>query len=402
MKAKKIVSVLVFGLLLFSLPGLAQEKFSGSSLLDDLARLKNYQRLRISSYDRSGKNNDSLKIQPGETAELARIEGAGIITHIWITVSCPDPMIRRNAVLRMYWDGEKNPSVECPLGDFFGQGWGEKYNFVSLPLAVSPGNGNGLNSYFPMPFSNGALITLENQSEQPINAFYYYIDYEKYRTLPADLGRFHAFWNRELTDPGADGENEWSVLGPQSPNLDGAGNYVIADIEGKGQFVGINYYVDNPSPMWYGEGDDMFFIDGEKWPPSLHGTGTEDFFNSSWSPKEIYQHPFFGYARVNHETGWLGRTHCYRFFIESPITFEKSLRATIEHGHNNCLVLDLVTVAYWYQKEPHKPFPALRPKQERQNMPPVGVVEIHRWREAWRQSQSGGKLWGNERKEENK
>ncbi|MGQ9802066.1 MAG: glycoside hydrolase family 172 protein [Candidatus Saccharicenans sp.] len=402
MKTKKILNFLALFFLIFSFSGLAQEKFSGSSLLDDLARLKNYQRKRISSYDRSGKNSDALKIQPGETAELARIEGAGIIKHIWITVSCPDPMIRRNAVLRMYWDGEKNPSVECPLGDFFGQGWGEKYNYVSLPLAAAPGGGNALNSYFPMPFSQGALITLENQSDQPIGAFYYYIDYEQHKTLPADLGRFHAFWNRELTEPGPDGENEWSVLGPQSPNLDGARNYLIADIEGKGQFVGINYYVDNPSPMWYGEGDDMFFIDGEKWPPSLHGTGTEDFFNSSWSPKEIYQHPYFGYARVNNETGWLGRTHCYRFFLESPITFEKSLRATIEHGHNNCLALDLVTVAYWYQKEPHKPFPALRPKQERQNLKPIGVVEIHRWRETWRQSQGGGKLWGNEVKEEKK
>ncbi|HAR36894.1 MAG TPA: hypothetical protein DCR87_08380, partial [Acidobacteria bacterium] len=123
MKIKKILNFLALFFLVFSFSGLAQEKFSGNSLLDDLARLKNYQRKRISSYDRSGKNSDALKIQPGETAELARIEGAGIIKHIWITVSCPDPMIRRNAVLRMYWDGEKNPSVECPLGDFFGQGW---------------------------------------------------------------------------------------------------------------------------------------------------------------------------------------------------------------------------------------------------------------------------------------
>lgn len=372
-----------------------------SSLLDDLARLKNYQTKRISSFDRSGKNADRLVIKPGETAEMARIDGAGIIKHIWVTISCSDPMLRRNAVLRMYWDKEQSPSVECPIGDFFGQGWGEKYPLITFPLAASPLNGNALNCYFPMPFSSAALITVENQSNEQIDAFYYYVDYEKHDSLSPDLGRFHAFWNRELTEPlpEPEGENEWSVLMPQGANIDGAGNYVIASIEGQGHFVGVNYYVESPTPMWYGEGDDMFFIDGEKWPPSLHGTGTEDFFSCSWSPKEIYMHPCFGFARVNNETGWLGRTHCYRFFLESPIAFQKSLKATIEHGHNNCLTLDLVTVAYWYQKEAHKPFPALRPKEERQNMPAIGVVEIHKWRDAWRKSLGGKKLWGNEKKE---
>lgn len=376
----------------------SKEKILSNSLMDNIATLKNYQSKRISSFDRSGKNADRLVIKPGETAEIARIKGAGIIKHIWITISCKDPMLRRNAILRMYWDGEKSPSVECPIGDFFGQGWGEKYNMVTLPLAVAPKEGNALNCYFPMPFSDGAMITVENQSDEQINAFYYYVDYEEHEAISPDLGRFHAFWNRELTEPLPEGENEWSTLGEQEANTDGERNYVIADIKGKGHFVGINYYMDSPSPMWYGEGDDMFFIDGEKWPPSLHGTGTEDFFNSSWCPKEIYLHPFFGYARVNNQTGWLGRTHCYRFFLESPIAFNESLRATIEHGHNNCLTFDLVTVAYWYQKEPHKPFPEIRPKEERQNLPAIGPVEIHIWRDAWRRMKSNKKLWGNEKK----
>jgi len=376
----------------------SKEKILSNSLMDNIATLKNYQSKRISSFDRSGKNADRLVIKPGETAEIARIKGAGIIKHIWITISCKDPMLRRNAILRMYWDGEKSPSVECPIGDFFGQGWGEKYNMVTLPLAVAPKEGNALNCYFPMPFSNGAMITVENQSDEQINAFYYYVDYEEHEAISPDLGRFHAFWNRELTEPLPEGENEWSTLGKQEANTDGERNYVIADIKGKGHFVGINYYMDSPSPMWYGEGDDMFFIDGEKWPPSLHGTGTEDFFNSSWCPKEIYLHPFFGYARVNNQTGWLGRTHCYRFFLESPIAFNESLRATIEHGHNNCLTFDLVTVAYWYQKEPHKPFPEIRPKEERQNLPAIGPVEIHIWRDAWRRMKGNKKLWGNEKK----
>jgi hypothetical protein len=397
MKTKNGIILLFAAIFAFSVFPEAQEKPSQGSLLDGAAGLKSYQSRRISSWDRTGKNSDCLTIEAGATAELARIEGAGIIKHIWITISCADPMVRRNAVLRMYWDGEAAPSVESPIGDFFGQGWGEKYSLISLPLAASPKDGNALNCYFAMPFANGALVNVENQSDKPIDAFYYYVDYEKHKSIDVGLGRFHALWNRELTEPLPGGENEWGVLGPQEANSDAAGNYVIAEIEGKGHFVGVNYYVDNPSPMWYGEGDDMWFIDGEKWPPSLHGTGTEDFFNSSWCPKEVYMHPLFGYPRVNGETGWLGRTHCYHFFLEAPIAFEKSLKATIEHGHNNCLTLDLVTTAYWYQQEPHKAFPKLRPKEERQNMPPIGPSEILRWRDAWRKSLGAGKLWGDEK-----
>ncbi len=398
MRLRSRIFFVLLSILTGTLFGFIQDSDNSVTILNNLAHLKQYRSKRISSYDRSGKNADRLVIKSGETAELARIEGAGIIKHIWVTISSPDPMLRRNGILRMYWDGEQKPSVESPIGDFFGQGWGEKYNFISLPLAVAPKDGNALNCYFPMPFSNGALITVENQSEKQIDAFYYYIDYEEHDTIGPKLGRFHAFWNRELTEPLPDGENEWSILGPQAANTDGYGNYVFADIEGKGHFVGVNYYVDSPSPVWYGEGDDMFFIDGEKWPSSIHGTGTEDFFNSSWCPKEIYMHPYFGYGRVNEQTGWLGRTHCYNFFLESPIAFKKSLKATIEHGHNNCLTLDLVTVAYWYQKEPHKPFPEMRPKEERQNMPAIGPVEMHRWRDAWRREHGNKKLWGNERK----
>jgi len=377
----------------------AQEMQTPSSALGGLAKLRSYESKRISSYDRTGKNADRLVIESGQTATIAEIEGAGIIRHIWVTISCQDEMIRRNAILRMYWDGETKPSVESPIGDFFGNGWGETYNFISLPLAVAPKEGRALNCYFPMPFGNGAKITVENQSDEPIRSFYYYIDYEAHESMPEDVGRFHAWWNRELTEPLPDGENEWSVLGDQQANTDGSGNYLFADIKGQGHFVGVNYYVDSPGPMWYGEGDDMFFIDGESWPSSLHGTGTEDFFNSSWCPKEIYMHPYFGYARVNDNIGWLGRTHCYHFFLESPVAFQKSLRATIEHGHDNCLTLDLCTVAYWYQVEPHKPFPVMRSKEKRQNMPVIDTVEIHRWRDAWRKANGQGKLWGNEKEE---
>lgn len=353
---------------------------------------------RQSSYDRTGGNNDFIVIPAGETAELAVMDGAGIIKHIWITVSTPDPFYRRNAIIRMYWDGETEPSVECPIGDFFGQGWGEQYNFASLPIAAAPQDGKAFNSYFPMPYGDGARITLENQSAEPIKSFYYYIDYEVHPDMPATEGRFHAWWNRELTGvQPEEGETEWGVVAPQGSNQSVEHNYVFADIVGSGQFVGLQYYVDSPGPMWYGEGDDMWLIDGEAWPGSLHGTGTEDLFNSSWCPNQLYAHPYFGYAKIPDRLGWMGRTHCYRFFLEDPIRFEKSLHASIEHGHNNNLTLDLCTVAYWYQSEPHKPYPPLPAKEQRANMPKITVSDVHKWRHAWRQSKGGSPtLWGNE------
>lgn len=373
------------------------------SALNEICKIKDGIRTkRVSSYDRTGGNQDCVTIQSGETAVLADIPGAGIIKHIWFTINTVDVMIRRNAVLRMYWDGETEPSVEAPLGDFFGQGWGEEYNFISLPLAAAPAKGKALNCYFPMPYGSGARITLQNESDEPIRSFYYYIDYEEHREMPDYMGRFHAWWNRELTEvhPEA-GENEWSVLGPQGNNRSDANNYLFADIEGKGHFVGVNYFVDSPGPMWYGEGDDMWLVDGEDWPGSLHGTGTEDFFNSSWCPNEVYLHPYFGYARVPDKLGFMGRTHCYRFMLEEPVYFEKSLRASIEHGHDNNLTLDLSTVSYWYQMEPHKPFPAFPAKEKRQNMPEISVQDVHQWRHEWRQAHGfGTRLWGHEPKKE--
>lgn len=372
-----------------------------SSPLDQLALLRPGVRTkRISSYDRSGGNGDNIQIEAGQTKTIAEMANAGIIKHIWITISCADPLINRNAILRMYWDGETSPSVESPLGDFFGQGWGESYTWISLPLAAAPVGGKAMNCYFAMPFGNGARIEVENQSDQRIGAFYFYVDYEEYTAgIGSEVGRFHAWWNRQMPGPQAgqgDRENEWGTLGSEAKNPSDERNHVILNAQGEGHYVGVNYFVDCPTPIWYGEGDDMFLIDGEAWPGSLHGTGTEDYFNSSWCPKEIYRHPYFGYARVNGETGWLGRTHCYRFQIEDPIIFHQSLRGSIEHGHANSLTLDLATVAYWYQSEPHAVFPTILPKEKRQPMPPIGAVEIHKWRDSWRRELGGGPLWGNE------
>jgi hypothetical protein len=370
-----------------------------SSPLHGLSTLKSFQARRSSSYDLTGGNADCRRVEPGATHVLADIAGAGIIKHIWITIASEDPMIRRNLVLRMFWDGEKEPSVLSPIGDFFGQGWGEKYLWSSLPLAAAPVGGNALVSYWPMPFGKGARIEVENQSDLPIPSLYHYVDYEEHPSMPETEGRFHAWWNRELTTPPPDGENEWALLKPFDNNLSDRDNYLFVEAEGRGHYVGVNYFVDCPTPMWYGEGDDMFVIDGEPWPPRLHGTGTEDYFNGSWCPRtEPFQHPYFGYARLNNNIGWLGRTHCYRFHIEDPVPFNKSIRVSIEHGHANCLTLDLCTVAYWYQAEPHRPLPPIPPKAKRQNMPEIRINEIHLWRDAWRKSLGGGTLWGHEKR----
>lgn len=386
-----VISVFI-GLLLTNIDCQAQKV--GGELGNLAAIKKGFRNRRISSTDKNGNNGDWIdSIKPGEKWSVA-ISGTGIINHIWFTIS-PMNIMRNNLVFRIYWDGKSYPSVEAPLAAFFGNGWDEYYEFASLPLAVGPQGGTGLVSYFQMPFANGARLEIENQSDETISRLYFYIDYVEMKKLPNDLGRFHAWYNHELTDALPEGETEWGLVGPQINNVDGAGNYLFADIKGEGQFVGINYYVHSPSPMWYGEGDDMIFIDGEE-KASLLGTGTEDFFNTSWCPKTIFAHPYYGYARVNNDNGWLGRTHVYRFFISDPIYFEKSLKGTIEHGHNNNLTLDISSVAYWYQSEAGI-LPPAPPKADRTPKEFIRDQDMHRWRHEWRKnSGNGSKLWGNE------
>ncbi|RYG35450.1 DUF2961 domain-containing protein, partial [bacterium] len=330
----------------------------GNGPLGNIARIIDARSKRLSSYDRSGGNGDEVRVEAGATYAMAEIEGAGVVTHIWITLSSADPLARRNIVLRMFWDGQEHPSVESPIGDFFGQGWAMKYEFSSTPLAAAPAGGNALVCYWPMPFAKGARIEVVNQSELAIDHLYYYVDYEERDEIPEDLGRFHASYRQETTQPesaSGDVENEWSVFGEFAKNPSDEHNYVFAEMEGKGHFAGVNYYINCPSPMWYGEGDDMFMVDGEAWPGSAHGTGTEDYFNQSWCPDTLFYHPYFGTARAPGRSndsprfGWLGRTHVYRYHLEDPIRFKESLRASIEHGHANNLTLELASVAYWYQ-----------------------------------------------------
>jgi hypothetical protein len=387
--------ILLFGLIASSV--LAVPASGGD--LDQLAHIEEGRTSRrVSSYDRSGGNNDRLEhIASGETRTIFQVEGAGVINHIWITIAPPPPTLSRNdIVIRMYWDGDEHPAVESPIGPFFGQGWDESYPFSSLPLAAGPREGRALVSYWTMPFAAGARIEIENQADQEIGAFYYYVDYVEVAGLPPDTGRFRAWYNHELTEALPDGENEWAVLGEQGQNPGGERNYLILDVKGKGHYVGVNYFVHSPGPMWYGEGDDMIFIDDES-RPRLQGTGTEDYFNTSWSPKDLFTHPYFGYARVNDDVGWLGRTHVYRFHVSDPLHFRESFRFTIEHGHDNNLTLDLASVAYWYQAPPLSRLPPIPDRASRQPRPFIGTVEIHRWRDAWRKSLGNGpQLWGDE------
>jgi hypothetical protein len=335
------------------------------SPLRGLAKLRPFERRRESSWDRTGGNRDYYTIQGGEAKILAEIEGQGYITHIWVTANSIEEHYLRKTVLRIFWDGEDSPSVLAPLGDFFGMGHGLAKNFVSLPLTMSPRNGRGFNCFFPMPFYRHARVEVANEGSQPLT-LYFYVDYELHPNLEEDLGLFHSQWRRE---------NPTKAVNPPEDrdkvNLDGKENYVILEAEGRGHYVGCVLNIDCKDRTWYGEGDDMIFIDGDE-KPTLHGTGTEDYFNCAYSPSEEYCAPYHGYQLVSHPRELLtpssilrpirdysGKTTMYRFHVEDPITFRKSIRVTIEHGHANALSNDYSSIAYWYQTEPHKPFTIL-------------------------------------------
>jgi len=347
----------------------------GSSLRD-LPRLRSSRRKRASSWDRNGGNDDRLTMRPGQTATLAEMDGAGCVNHIWVTVANekmslrPDtlePDFLRRVVLKMYWDGEEEPSVHVPVGDFFGVGHARSKNFVSAPLQMSPEDGKSFNSFFHMPFSDGARIEVTSEMEHEDVFFYYYVDYEEFDELEDGLGRFHAQWRRENPTKGIEqGDQSNQEFQLQGENASSEGNYTILDAEGRGHYVGCVLNVYNLRETnrwnWYGEGDDMIFIDGEEWPPSLHGTGTEDYFNTAWCPQQEYSAPYHGIT-LGGGDNWSGQVSLYRFHVEDPVTFERSIRVTIEHGHANKRSDDLSSVAYWYQIEPHRPFSILPVEQ---------------------------------------
>ncbi|HEX4262946.1 MAG TPA: glycoside hydrolase family 172 protein [Verrucomicrobiae bacterium] len=292
------------------------------------------------------------------TFTLAEISGSGVIQQIWMT---PAPLDKtRFYILRFYWDDETEPSVECPLGDFFACGWGKYCQISSLPVCVNPGS--AFNCYWQMPFRKKCKITLENIDNSPMT-IYYQVNYALTQ-VPADAAYFHAQFRRE------------------NP-LKTKGLYTILDgVEGKGQYVGTYLAWGVHHTGWWGEGEIKFFMDGDKEFPTICGTGTEDYFCGSYDFETHsegkghyteFSTPYSGLAQVIRPDGLYDsqeRFGLYRWHIMDPIRFEKDLKVTIQalgwksEGRYLQLQDDIASVAFWYQLEPHKPFPKLPSKDE--------------------------------------
>ena len=339
----------------------------------DLTQQQDYVLKRVSSSDPSGANADFRQVKPDAVLTLLDANGPGILTHIWITVASPEVYHLKKLVLRIYWDHETAPSVEAPLGDFFGLGLGEYHRWESELLSV--GSDKALNSFFLMPFQKHARITVSNEGQQKVDAFYFNLDYRAYsQPLPPGTLYFHAQFGQAQPNHGwtSDWQNNGDPKVDRKTNLDGKENYLWLDATGRGHFVGVTMSVLQNQDGWWGEGDDMFFIDGEA-RPSLAGTGSEDYFLGAW---DFGGHPFFyrlyGAPVVGEERAG-GKSSVYRFHLDSPVTFAKSIRATIEHGHANHRSDNYYSVAYWYQSEPHAAFTTLPPVEARiPKLQPVG------------------------------
>ena len=311
-------------------------------------------------------NQDRIKyVKPGETKVLADIKGPAVINHIWLTFNearsnwlevggsaRPDEI-----VLRMYWDDAKAPAVEAPIGDFFAAGFGSRHEIRSVPVAVE--GGDGYNCYWQMPFYKHGVVTITNESQKNVRSFYYHIDYDENEKLPEKTAYFCAQYRNEF------------------PEITGR-DYLILDAEGEGQYVGTVMSVRSRSPLWFGEGDAKFYVDGET-KPTIQGTGTEDYFLMAWGLNEAL-FPYYGCTYMSSDFEDLGAQYClYRWHIADPVRFTKSLRFEIEHkgwisddetesgkveGHVE-REDDMATVAFWYQAGQPKRFTNLSPLSER-------------------------------------
>ncbi|MGJ5815468.1 glycoside hydrolase family 172 protein [Paludibaculum fermentans] len=300
------------------------------------------------------KVNPFIVIAPGQTFTLGEITGSGAVQHIWMTPTGN----WRYSILRMYWDDEAAPSVEVPVGDFFAMGWGKYAPLTSQAICVNPGS--AFNSYWPMPFRKKAKFTLENIDEKPMT-IYYQIDYTQ-APVPADAAYFHAQFRR--TNP-----------------LPYKEVYTILDnVKGRGHYVGTYMAWGVNNNGWWGEGEIKFYMDGDKAFPTISGTGTEDYFCGSYNfeNQETHQYqpfttPYTGLAQVIKPDGLYQsqqRFGLYRWHITDPVRFENDLRVTIqalgwkENGRYLPLKDDIASVGYWYQMEPHNPFPKLPAKDD--------------------------------------
>ncbi|HDZ21494.1 MAG TPA: DUF2961 domain-containing protein [Phycisphaerae bacterium] len=344
-------------------------------MLDNIARITNGKTARRSSWETNGRNWDNWTVPAGESRVLADIEGPGQITHLWLTQACG----YRECLLRITWDDAKSPSVNVPLGDFFCLGHGIVNSFQSLLFTASTNSNNqfeagaALNCYAPMPFAKRAKVELVNEGKTD-HMQYFYVDYETFDQPPADLGYFHAEFRR--TNPFGGWGHEVTVNTAEA-NVVNKGrvawdnNYVILETKGRGHYIGCNLSVTNLQGTWWGEGDDMIWVDGYKWPPDLHGTGSEDYLNQAWGMQDnaflrngssIYEPntlpPTAGY------TG--GYQTSYVLHPENPVRFTKEVKVTIEHGHGNHLQNEMSSVAYWYAAKPTR---VARPPAVAKRMP---------------------------------
>jgi D-arabinan exo alpha-(1,3)/(1,5)-arabinofuranosidase (non-reducing end) len=298
------------------------------------------------------KVNPFVIIEPGKTFTLAEINGQGAIQHIWMTPTGN----WRFSIVRMYWDDETEPSVEAPVGDFFAMGWGKYAPVASIPVAVNPGS--AFNCYWPMPFRKKARITMENLDAQAMR-LYYQITYTL-TPVPTDAAYFHAQFRRVNPLP-------YKQV------------YTIVDnVKGKGQYVGTYMAWGVNNNGWWGEGEIKFYLDGDKDFPTINGTGTEDYFGGSYNFEnkekkqyEEYTTPYLGLIQVLKPDGLYQsqqRFGLYRWHIPDPVRFDQDLRITIQalgwRGNRRYLPLmdDISSVAFWYQTEPHAPFPKLPDK----------------------------------------
>ncbi len=330
----------------------------------DLTQKQTYTLHRASSMEPTGGNVDSRKLTPGETLTILDTDGPGMISHMWFTIADNEPYSLKRIVLRIYWDGETNPSVETPIGDFFGLGTGDYYNWQSTYLSV--GSSRALNCFFPMPYGKHARITVTNDGKMTVDALYYNLEYRTdSHPLPPHTLYFHAQYRQ--AQPAHGWTNTWYSNGDTllnfTRNVDGKDNYLWLDAKGDGQYVGVTMSVLQNQDSWWGEGDDMFFVDGEP-APSISGTGAEDYFLGAWGFGSPFSYESYGAPVVGKDEAG-SRSSVYRFHLDSPIPFSKSIRATIEHGHGNHRSDNFYSVAYWYQAEPHMAFPPLPPVDDR-------------------------------------
>lgn len=307
------------------------------SYLAELPLLKDYVAQRASSAQRAN-NGDAIPLAPHEKKDVANLTGPGEITHFWTTIAAPDPNHLRDIVIRIYWDGNSYPSVETPIGDFYGMGNGQYTNFKNPVQAY--GTDHGMNCFWPMPFAKSARVEIENESDQRVDAYYYYIDWRKLDKIPERTCYFHAQYRQAF------------------PNESGK-PYLFVDTDGApGHFVGVSLSIHTRVPGWWGEGDDIFTVDGEK-EPSLWGTGSEDFFCGAWGFGETFYTDYFGMPqRTRMDQGADNYWNVYRLYLENPIPFKNSIKVEIEHGaagfdetrggSNN----DYSSIAYWYQATP--------------------------------------------------